>query len=1487
MEEKIGKVLICGGGISGMQAALDLANSGFKVYLLESQTAIGGRMVRLDKTFPTGDCAMCTIAPRLVECGQNSNIQIVTSAEIESIKGVPGDFDVQIKRNPTFVDEVKCTACGECEKVCPVEIEDFFDEGLSSKKAIYKLYPQAIPNLYAIEKRGISPCRLGCPAGVNAHGYVALISEGKYKEAMEKIRETNPFVGTCGMICTHPCEDECSRGEIDTPVAICALKRFVFESVDDELQSAQSLGDFGYIDDQSNVAIIGSGPTGLSCAYHLRKRGYQTTVFEALSFPGGMLQMAIPDFRLPKKVVDRDIEYIKNTGVEIRLNTRVGKDVSFTQLREEYSAIFIAPGAPKPRKLEVPGISDETLTGVMFAIDFLKDIKLGKRVEVGSKVTVVGGGNTALDSARCAKRSGADEVTIIYRRSSEEMPAIPEEIELARDEGIEIMYLAAPKKINGSQDKVNSIECIKMRLGEEDESGRRRPIPVEGSEFTLPVDTVIIAIGQYSDLSFLPEEIEFAEGGNIVVEPETLATNVPGIFAGGDVITGPDILIKAIAAGRKAAVSIDRYLKGEELIPVTLLPVGEKAELKDEKIEKRKRLSLFQESGRKGIENLEEMAKKEAERCLNCGVCSECLECVKVCEPEAIDHLSSKEVNEEKQQLNVGAVILTGGYEPFDARLKGEYGYKRFENVVTSVEFERILSPSGPSEGEIVRPSDESTPKRIAFIQCVGSRDSTVNRDYCSAVCCMYATKEAIVTKEHFPNTEVCIFFIDLRAYGKGYEEYYQRAKEEYGINYIRCQLSRTIEMPKTKNLLVRYFKDNQIKEKEFDLVVLSVGLQPSESMAELCERTEIMLDDYGFCHTEHSLPLHTSRDGIYVAGCFQGPKDIPESVTQGSGTASMAMELLEPARHSLTVKREYPPEREVSEEKPKIGVFICHCGKNIASVVEVKKLAQIFREMENVAFAETLLYACSPDGLTTIRKKIDEHKLNRVIVASCTPRTHELLFQENLRESGLNPYLFEMANIRDQCSWVHYSTPQKATEKAEDLIRMAVGKALYLKPLETQLISVTKEALVIGGGLSGMTTAISLARQNVQVHLVEKAKELGGQIRKLYYTLQMDDVGKFLKGYCQQIELNPNIHVYTETEVKEVSGAVGNFSVTLRAKSRCESESRRESVSNYEHSSIECGVIVVATGAQEYKPKEYLYGEDERVVTQRELEKQLSLSSPSKFQKTSTVVMIQCVGSRNSEHPYCSRICCSEAIKNALRLKELNPEVEVFILYRDVRTYGLREIYYHNAREAGVVFIRYEEDEEPKLLKEEQSLRVKVEDQSIDQELIIETDMVVLSTGVVPEAFNSELGSLLKVPLNEDGFFLEKHMKLNPVEFPTEGIFLCGTAHSPKFMDESIAQSEAVSAKAMTILSKEYLEVGGVVAKVDEDKCIACLTCVRSCPYDVPVINSDGVAEVDSSKCEGCGICVAECPAKAINLQQFEDKQILKMGEELASAYG
>lgn len=1519
---KTGAVLVVGGGIAGMHASLDLAESGFKVYLLESSAAIGGKMVQLDKTFPTGDCAMCTISPGLVECGRHRNIEIITLADIEKVAGSAGNFRITVKKHPRYVDSEKCNACGDCEKVCPVELDNEFDYKLSKKKAIYKLYPQAIPNLYAVDKKGISPCRLACPAGVNAHGYIALIRAGKYKEALDLIRETNPFPGVCGRVCTHPCESECARKDVDEPVAICALKRFVadwemeqssefgVQSSEKKLRTTNGVYPAKSWELRTKIAVIGSGPAGLTCAYYLTKMGYNATVFESLSVPGGMMRVGIPDFRLPPEIVDKEIEFIKNAGVEIKTDIAVGKDIFFDDLHREYKALFIAVGAPESSRLKIEG---EDLEGVHFGIDFLTAVKTGKwkvgsgKREVGNRVIVIGGGNTALDSARTALRLGADSVTIVYRRSKEEMPAIPSEVQQAEKEGVKIEYLTGPVKINGYKGKVTSLSYIKMKLCEADKSGRRSPVPIAGTESYISAETIIIAIGQYSDINFLPAGIK-DEKGNIKVDIDTLATPVAGIFAGGDVVTGPDVLIKAIAAGRKAAISINRYLKGEKLIPVVLHPSLKKAEVRrnSKNIEKKKRLEIPRlqiEERKKMFREIElplteQLVKQEAERCLNCGECCECLECVRVCEPKAINH----QISEEFIELDVGSIILAPGFETYDAHLKGEYGYGRYKDVITSVEYERILSASGPYGGEIRRPSDGKVPQKIAFIQCVGSRDKTVNRDYCSGVCCMYTAKEAMVTKEHIPDADISVFFIDIRAYGKGCEGYYERAKNEYGIKYKRCIISKVREFPDAvsggKKLRVKYtdpvrngasrrgisngVDENPIREDDFDLIVLAVGMQPSNLAVELSKKIGVNLDRYNFASTDEIYPSLTSVPGVFVAGVFQSPKDIPESVVQGLGAASDAGSILSSARHTLTDKKEYPEELDIADDKAtegspvgkRIGVFICHCGRNIASVIDVEGLSKQVKKLPFVTHSETNLFTCAPDGLEKIRCAIKEHNLNRVVVASCSPRTHEVLFQENLREAGLNPYLFEMANIRDQCSWVHSSSHAGATLKAKKLIQMAIAKSKYLEPLKMQSLPVVQKALVIGGGLSGIVASLSLAEQGFEVYLIEKEKELGGNLLNIYYTLEGQNVQDILSGFIDKINKNKLIKIFTETEIKEVSGFVGNFTVKLSAVPLFERGLQ---------SAVSCGIIIVATGAEEHQPKEYLYGQDKRIITQNELEKKLANNElRTANQELRTVVMIQCVGSRDNERPYCSRVCCSEAIKNALKLKEINPDINVFILYRDIRTYGMKEIYYEKARDAGIFFIRYDEKEKPAVCIENGKLKLQVLDQSLNQELVIDTDLVVLSAGIVPHSSNIQLSSLLKIPLNEDKFFMEAHVKLRPVDFATEGIFLCGLAHSPKFIDENITQAKAAAGRAVTILSKEYLEVGGVVAKVVFEKCAACLTCVRVCPYDVPVINAEGVAEIEPAKCHGCGVCAGECPAKAIQLQHFKDNQIISECEEI-----
>ena len=867
----------------------------------------------------------------------------------------------------------------------------------------------------------------------------------------------------------------------------------------------------------------------------------------------------------------------------------------------------------------------------------------------------------------------------------------------------------------------------------------------------------------------------------------------------------------------------------------------------------------------------------DRDKCIGCGLCEN------LCLAEAVRYNDE----DKKETIEVGSIILCPGFEEFDPSLETEYGYGRFPNVVTSIEFERILSASGPYKGSVLRPSDGDIPKKVAFIQCVGSRNRKLNKPYCSSVCCMYATKEAVIAKEHTEEElDTTIFFMDMRAYGKDFDKYYERAQKEYGVKYKRARIASLEEIPENNNLLIKYEEDGKLKEEEFDLVVLSVGLSPSDSSVKLANRLGIELNEYKFCKTREFEPLKTSIDGVFVAGAFQGPKDIPESVMQASGAACDASSILSDVRGTLIKEKEYPPEIDVTGQEPRIGVFICHCGINIGGFLRVPEVVEYAKTLPNVVHAEDNLYTCSQDTQEKIKEAIKEYKLNRVVVASCTPRTHEPLFQETIREAGLNRHLFEMANIRDQCSWIHMHEPDEATQKAKDLVRMAVAKARLIEPLPALPLDVTQKALVIGGGLAGMTAALEFAKQGYESFLIEREKELGGNLRHIYYSLNGEDMQKFLKSLIKEVETNPKITIYKGAEIENIEGFVGNYKTRIKVKMQ------KAKVKSEE---LEHGVIVVATGAVESEPEEYLYGKDKRVITQKDLEK-LIVEARSKRQEArknlasdilhlTSVVMIQCVGSRNEEHPYCSRICCSVALKNALKLKEINKDVNIFVLYRDIRTYGFKEELYEKAREKGIVFIRYEKDGKPEVKRSKDGLKVEIKDPLLNDTLNIPADLVVLSPAIVPDKDNEELAKLLKVPLNEDKFFLEAHVKLRPVDFATEGVFLAGMAHSPKFIDETIAQAKAAVARAVTIISKDKYMAEPTIAAVNEDVCNGCGICEAICAYEAIEIAKESVngtekkkAKVKEALCKGCGACVAACPSGAMEQKGFKSEQVLAM---------
>jgi heterodisulfide reductase subunit A len=839
-----------------------------------------------------------------------------------------------------------------------------------------------------------------------------------------------------------------------------------------------------------------------------------------------------------------------------------------------------------------------------------------------------------------------------------------------------------------------------------------------------------------------------------------------------------------------------------------------------------------------------------------CGICEE------VCGAKAIDY----EQKDREVELNVGAIVLSPGYEIFDPTIKTELGYGRYPNVITALHFERILSPTGPYGGKVLRPSDEKPPKRIAFIQCVGSRDH--ERDYCSAVCCMYATKEAIIAKEHAGGDLECdIFFMDMRAFSKAFELYYESAKK-LGVNYIRCRVPVVEEILETRSLRIKYLIENDRKtSREYDLVVLSVGMQPPKDVTVLAKKFGIELNEFNFCKTPVFDPVESTHDGIFVAGPFTEPKDIPESVLQGSAAASKVLALLKDVRGTLIQPKVYPPEIDVRGQDPRVGVFVCHCGTNIAGVVNVPEVVEYARTLSNVVYAENNLYTCSNDTQERIKEKIKEYQLNRVVVASCTPRTHEPLFRNTMREAGLNPFLFEMANIRDQCSWVHMHEPGKATAKAKDLVRMAVAKVkldeqLYPRPLE-----ISHDALVIGGGLAGMTAALELAEQGFGVTLIEKEPELGGYLRRVHYLLNGEDPQKRLRDLVLRVKTHKNISVHTNAVLVDVKGSLGNF------------ESKVSPKGNGRVEEVKHGVVIVATGADLYQPTEFLYGQDNRVLLNEELGERIA---ENHFDGES-VAFIQCVGSRNPERPYCSRTCCSETIKHALKLKECRPGTEVYVLYREMRTYGFRETYYTKARKLGVTFIRFADDKPPTVVGHNGRLSVTVHAETLNETVELVVDNVILAAATIPRESNKDLGQMLKVPLGEDKFFLEAHRKLRPIDFATDGIFLCGNAHSPLSIDETISQAQGAAARAATILSKEQIDLEPTISHVVEENCDGCAYCVEPCPFKAITLVEYEVngeikkrVEVNESLCKGCGVCMATCPKKAIYVWHFRPEMLL-----------
>ena len=843
-----------------------------------------------------------------------------------------------------------------------------------------------------------------------------------------------------------------------------------------------------------------------------------------------------------------------------------------------------------------------------------------------------------------------------------------------------------------------------------------------------------------------------------------------------------------------------------------------------------------------------------------------CRICEAVCKNDAIDFNQTA----EKVEIKVGAVILAPGFEPFDPAVKKEYRYGEFKNVVTSMDYERLLCATGPYEGEVLRSSDLTHPQKIAWIQCVGSRQvNPGGNSYCSAVCCTYTQKQVILTKDHNMEADCTVFHNDIRSHGKDFERFYERAEKLPGVRFIRSYVTIVKEDPETKNVTIRYAtNDDGVKEEEFDMVVLSVGLNPPTDAVNLADKFGIELTDHGFCKTDHINRMETSKPGFYISGAFQGPLDIPESVVTASGAGSKCGEFLNYRRGDLSTERIYPPERDVSLEEPRIGIFVCHCGANIGRIVNVPDTVEYCKTLPNVVYAQEQLFSCATNSAEEITEMIKEKGLNRVIVAACSPRTLEPLFRDTLREAGLNQYYYEMANIREHCSWVHPKEKEKATQKARDIIRMSAARTRHLEPLMEIDLPVDKRALVVGGGIAGMTCALSIAEQGHEVYLVEKDSELGGTARKIYHTMEGLDVQAYLRDLIEKIHKHPLVHVYTGATVTEAAGYVGNFVTGI--------QSERGTAE------IKHGATVIAVGADVYTPTEYLYGESDKVVTHLELE-ELIVKEDEKVLQAESLVMIQCVGCRNEDRSYCSRICCNESVKNALKLKEINPQMDIYILFRDMRTYGFNEDYYREAAGKEVKFIRYVPEDEPlveAVTEDGKSLlRVTLPDYVLGKKLEIDADIVALAAAVIPTAGAREVEQLFKVGLNPDGYFKEAHVKLRPVEFAAEGVYLCGIAHYPKLISETVSQACGAAGRVLTLLSNDIVTASGSICDVDKNKCVSCGACILACTYGaVEFRETDkGIkAEVNPVLCKGDGLCNAVCPTGAIQLKHFTDQELL-----------
>ena len=896
--------LIVGGGIAGQEAALSLADMGYQVLLVEKDLSIGGKMIQLSKVFPTLDCAACITTPKMSETARHPNITLLLNSNIESVEKTDKSFDVKVMQKARYVKADVCTGCQECEFACPEVRPDGYNSGMAGSKVAYIPFNLANPRIAAIDRQDTSaPCINECPGGVKPYGYVSLVRNGQYEEAMKLHLEDIPIPGSLGRACYAPCQEECTRGSLEGPVEIRQIKRFFAEDYYNKY--AEPLMKEGIVKNGKKVAIVGSGPAGLTAAYHMALKGYSVKIFEAASKPGGMLMLTIPEYRLPKTVVERDLKNITSLGVEIQVNTKVD---SLKKLNDEgFEAIFVSVGTNESSKLKIEGAD---LEGVVSCLDFLEKANIGNAPELkGKKVMVIGGGNTAIDASRTAIRLGAEKVTVVYRRSRNEMPCFAPEIMEAEEEGVGISILRNPTKFIGENGKLTKIELTKMELGKPDESGRRSPVPVKGSGYIEDVDYVIEAVGLNPSTSVFANELELKKNGTIVANEKTLQTSIPHIFAGGDGVTGATTIIEAAGQGRMAAFYMDKYLNGENPSDFEFgdkLPAVDKSKILEKNNALKSPMNSMLRPAEERVKDFkdvehtftEELAKASALRCLDCSNCRECHQCVSACPAEAIDFHQK----DQKHTITAKSVIVSTGFKLFKPENKPQYGYGHFPNVIDSMQMDRLIAPTRPFNS-VVRPGDGKVPDNIAYVLCTGSRDTSIenmpcstdcsNNPICSQICCMYSIKQAQLLMGALPLADITIYYIDIRAFGKGYEEFYQQAKS-MGVNFVKGKVAKIVERDNNSGDLVLRYEDvtnGVVKESKHDLVVLSVGVTPNNEITKVFTNEQLVLDDTNFIKQVDELinPSLTSIEGVFVAGTAAGPKDIPDSILSAGSAASQA----------------------------------------------------------------------------------------------------------------------------------------------------------------------------------------------------------------------------------------------------------------------------------------------------------------------------------------------------------------------------------------------------------------------------------------------------------------------------------------------------------------------------------------------------------------------------------------------------------------------